>query len=153
MAEGRMDIPSEINLTGSSNDVARWIWKTLVPNSGQAPFVQAEILRAIEKLRWEAQNNGNINWDDRFELLADYIEEKLASQQCFDASVKASIRDDLSRLRGFTPVNDAEDATDLAAHGPYVHDDLYDRLTEHLIVYCRSHPQLIPHVADPRQYR
>ena len=152
-AESRMGTPSEINLSGSSNDVARWIWRTLVPKSGQAPFLQAEILRAIEKLRWEAQNNGNINWDDRFEMLADYIEEKLASQPCFDAAAKASIRDDLSRLRGFKPVDDVEDFSDLAAHGPYVDDDLYDRLTERLIEYCRSHPKLVPHVADPDQYR
>src|SRR5947208_3584268 len=53
-----MDAPREINLTGSDHDIARWIWKTLVPKSGQAAFVQAEILRAIEKLRWEAQGNG-----------------------------------------------------------------------------------------------
>lgn len=148
-----MDIPSEINLTGSNSDIARWIWTTLVPRSGHAPFVQAEILRAIEKLRWEAQNNGNINWDDRFDLLADFIEEKLVSQPCFDASAKASIRDDLTRLRGFKPVDDVVDVQDLAANGPYVDDDLYDRLTEHLIVYCRSHPYLVAHVADPKQYR
>lgn len=148
-----MPTPTEINLTGSSNDVARWMWRTLVPKSGQAPFVQAEILRAIEKLRWEAQNNGNINWDDRFEMLADYIEEKLASQLCFDVAAQASIRDDLNRLRGFTPVNAIKDVSDLAANGPYVGDDLYDRLTERLIVYCRHHPQLIPHVANPEQYR
>ena len=148
-----MDTPHEINLTGSGDDIARWIWKTLVPKSGQAQFVQAEILRAIEKLRWEAQGNGNINWDDRFDMLIDYTEEKLASQECFSSAAKASIRDDLSRLRGFTPVNETTDASNLAAHGPCTDDELYDRLTEHLIVYCRNHPQLIPHVADPKQYR
>src|SRR3954452_6477057 len=148
-----MDVPHEINLTGSDDDIARWIWKTLVPKSGQAAFVQAEILRAIEKLRWEAQGNGNINWDDRFEMLVDYIEDRLASQSCFSSESKASIREDLGRLRGFTPVNETTDASDLVAHGPYTDDDLYDRLTEHLIVYCRAHPQLIPHAADPKQYR
>jgi hypothetical protein len=148
-----MDAPNDINLTGSNNDIARWIWKTLIPKSGQAPFVQAEVLRAIEKIRWEAQGNGNINWDDRFEMLIDYIEEKLASQPCFSVEAKASIRDDLSRLRGFTPVSETTDVSDLAAHGPYTDDDLYNRLTEHLIMYCRNHPQLIPHVADPKQYR
>src|SRR5882724_3063320 len=143
-----MDVPHEIDLTGSDKDVGRWIWKTVVPKSGQAPFVQAEILRAIEKLRWEAQGNGNINWDDRFEMLIDYIEEKLASQPCFSVAAKASIRDDLGRLRGFTPVNEMEDVADLVANGPYTDDDLYDRLTERLILYCRNQPQLIPHVAD-----
>ena len=148
-----MNFPREIDLTGTDRDIARWIWKTLVPRSGQAAFVQAEVLRAIEKLRWEAQGNGNINWDDRFEMLVDYIEEKLASQPCFSAATQASIRDDLNRLRGFKPVDEITDVADLVAHGPYTDDDLYDRLTARLIAYCRNHPQLIPHVADPEQYR
>jgi hypothetical protein len=147
-----MTVPQEIDLTGSDNDVARWIWKTLLPKSGQAAFVQAEILRAIEKLRWEAQNNGNINWDDRFEMLVDFIEEKLTSQPCFASGEKQSIRDDLKRLRQFTPVNEMADLSQLA-QGPYTDDDLYDRLTAHLITFCYSHQQLIRHVADPNQYR
>ena len=147
-----MNFPREINLTGTDNDIARWIWKTLVPKSGQAPFVQAEILRAIEKLRWEAQNNGNINWDDRFEMLIDFIQEKLGSQPCFSAAAKASIQNDLNRLRQFTPVNEITDKSQLE-NGPYTDDDLYDRLTKYLIAYCRNHPQLIQHVADSKQYR
>jgi hypothetical protein len=83
----------------------------------------------------------------------DYLQRTLASQPCFSAAAKESIRDDLSRLRGFTPVDEAEDVSDLAAHGPYTDDDLYKRLIAHLITYCRSHPQLIPHVLDPKQYR
>jgi hypothetical protein len=148
-----MSVPTEINLAGTDADVARWMWKTLVPKSGQAPFVQAEMLRAIEKLRWEAQNNGNINWDDRFEMLVDYLDEKLASRPCFNAATRRSIRADLGRLRGFTPVEETTDASDLAANGPYTDDDLYDRLTGHLITYCRTHPRLVPHVANPEQYR
>jgi hypothetical protein len=134
-----MSAPQQINVTGSDDDVARWIWKTLVPKSGQAEFVQAEVLRAVEKLRWEALNNGNINWDDRFKMLIDYIDKTLTSQACFSEVSRESIRDDLNRLR--------------IADLPYVEDDLYDRLTSHLITFCRSHPQLIRHVADPHQYR
>ena len=64
-----MNVPQEIDLAGSNADVAKWIWQTLVPNQGQAALVQAEVLRAIEKLRWEAQSNSNINWDNRFDML------------------------------------------------------------------------------------
>lgn len=42
------------------------IWKKLVPKQGQADTVQGELLREVEKLRHEAWNNGNINWDDNF---------------------------------------------------------------------------------------
>jgi hypothetical protein len=147
-----MNVPHEINLTGSDDDVARWIWKTLVPKSGQAAFVQPEILRAIEKLRWEAQTNGNINWNDRFEMLIDFIEEKLTSQPCFSNEALASVRNDLNRLRHFRPVAELTDDSQIAEL-PYIDDDLYDRLTGHLITYCRNHPQLVQHVANPDQYR
>nr|WP_176573403.1 hypothetical protein [Nonomuraea pusilla] len=36
----------------------RRIWKTYVPLRGQADTVQGELLRAVEKLRDEAQSNG-----------------------------------------------------------------------------------------------
>jgi hypothetical protein len=42
-------------------DEAGAIWKTKVPPSGQADTIEGELLRAVEKLRWEAQGNGNIN--------------------------------------------------------------------------------------------
>jgi len=145
-------VPREVDLTGSNDHVARWIWKTLVPKSGQASFVQAEVLRAIEKLRWEAQGNGNINWGDRFEMLVDYIETTLTSQSCFSGETKGSIRHDLDRLRNFLPPNELTDDSQISEL-PYVDDDLYDRLTGHLIFYCRHHPQLIPRDAAPEQFR
>jgi len=52
---------------------AKFIWKNYVPKSGQADTVQGELLRVIEKLRYEAQDNGNINWDDGFEMFCHYI--------------------------------------------------------------------------------
>lgn len=42
------------------------MWKNLVPKSGQADILQGEMLRQAEKLRKEACQNGNINWDDNF---------------------------------------------------------------------------------------
>ena len=147
-----MDTPRTIDLTGSSDDIARRIWKTLVPKSGQASYVQVEVLRAIEKLRWEAQGNGNINWDDQFEMLVDYIETILTSQSCFADDSKESIRNDLDRLRNFLPPGELTDDSQIPEL-PYVDDDLYDRLTDHLISFCRDHPQLIPYAADPKQDR
>lgn len=151
--EYEMNLPTEINLAGTDHEVARWIWKNLVPKSGQASFVQAEILRAIEKLRWEAQSNGNINWDDRFTLLTHFIEKHLGSQPCFNDTTKEVISNDINRLRKFKSVPEIEDVSDLAANGPYTDDDLYNRLTDRLIDYCRSHPKLIPHNIVPEQYR
>ena len=147
-----MNDSNRIDLTGSNIDVARWLWKTHVPKSGQASFVQPEVLRAIEKLRWEAQGNGNINWDDRFEMHAQFIETTLTTQDCFSDQAKKSIREDIDRLINFLPVNELKDDSQINDL-PYVEDDLYDRLTDHLIVFCRHAPQLIPYTADPKQYR
>ena len=42
------------------------IWRNYVPEAGQSEILQGELLREIEKLREEAQGNGNRNWDGDF---------------------------------------------------------------------------------------
>ena len=37
----------------------KYLWNTYVPKKGQALTVQGELVRAVEKLRDEAQRNGN----------------------------------------------------------------------------------------------
>ena len=44
----------------------QYIWKNYVPESGQSEVLQGELLREIEKLRNEAKDNGNVNWDSNF---------------------------------------------------------------------------------------
>ena len=46
------------------------IWKNYVPKEGQAENLQGELLREIEKLRYEAQDNGNRNWDEDYSYFA-----------------------------------------------------------------------------------
>jgi len=89
------------NLAGTDEDVARWIWHNLVPESGQASSLQGELLRAVEKLRWEAQSNGNINWDDQFEMFLDFLDDHLQREPRFSSDIRASIASDLGRLRNF----------------------------------------------------
>ena len=134
-----MDTPSEIPVSSDSRQVAQWIWRNLVPKSGQCDTVQGELLRAVEKLPWEARNNGNINWDSGFELLIDFLERTLCNEPEIADDVKESIRDDLGVLR------DNE--------FPYTEEDLYENLTEAVIVFCRVHPQLIPKPTDPLLHR
>jgi hypothetical protein len=141
-----------IPLDGNTQDTARWIWKNLVPKSGQADSVQGEALRAIEKLRWEAQENGNINWDDRFQMFIDFLRQTLCSEESFSKASKNSVIADLDRLQNFLPPNELKDRSQ-AHQLPYVDDDLYDRLTEHLVAFCQQHPRVIPREKDPNQYR
>jgi hypothetical protein len=141
-----------INLAGTDQEIARWVWTNLVPEAGQADCLQAELLRAVEKLRWEAQGNGNINWDDRFEMLVDLLSKHLLGEAGLSPGEKASIGNDLDRLRNFLPVRDLKDDAD-AGRLPYVEDDLYDRLTSSVVRFCRLNPALIPYRHDPGQYR
>ncbi len=141
-----------IYLDGTEYEIGKWIWENLIPKSDQSEWVQGEVFRAIERLREEAQGNGNINWDDRFEMFVDYIGAVLLEENKFSRKDKAIISTDLARLRNFiTP--DKLTSQNQSDQLPYVNDDLYDRLDHYLIEYCRYHPELIPKVHDPKQYR
>ena len=61
-------------------DECKYIWKNYVPQAGQADNLQGELLREIEKIRCEAQDNGNINWDDDYSYFCDFISRKLTEQ-------------------------------------------------------------------------
>lgn len=141
-----------VNVDGSDQEVAQWVWTNLVPRSGQAACLQGELLRAVEKLRWEAQGNGNINWDDRFEMLIDLLSDHLLGETRLAHDEKTAIEGDLERLRNFLPVRDLRD--DAEAHKlPYVEDDLYDRLTSSVVRFCRLNPKIVPYQHNPEQYR
>lgn len=128
-----------IDLDGDTRAVAGWIWRNLVPKSGQAETVQGEILRAVEKLSWEAQNNGNANWDDRFEMFIEFLGTTLSAETRLPAEIRKSVTSDLATLANFDE--------------PYIEDDVYDRLTEAVVAYCRLNPILARKAADPLQYR
>jgi hypothetical protein len=125
-----MDEQTEIPLDDDPKVIASWIWKNLVPASGQSAWVQGELLRCIEKFRWEAQNNGNGNWNSQFKMLADYLEKTLRGEPTFSEKVQHSIHKDMKTVRNYM--------------APYTEDDLYDRLTIHVVAFCRLHPSLIP---------
>ena len=120
-------------------DEARAIWKAHVPRSGQAETVQGELLRAVEKLRDEAQRNGNVNWDRGFVILAGYLRSVLTASGAFDAATTAAIEQDLDRL--------------LQHEDPEVADEPCDRLADRVVEWCRLHPEPVPHEHDPRLRR
>ena len=132
-----------IDVSGTDQQVASWIWRNLVPDRGQAATVQGELLRAVEKLRWEAQENGNINWDEGFLMLLDFLDKHLAGQ---------GIKADLAQLREFLPVAELDDDADRASL-PCVEDALYNRLEAAVVAFARAHPRPLPHTRNPRLYR
>ncbi|WP_455717404.1 hypothetical protein [Anaerosporobacter sp.] len=61
----------------------KYIWKNWVPKQGQADYLQGELLRQAEKLRNEAMDNGNINWDDNFDWFCDFLKYTLVDSDIF----------------------------------------------------------------------
>jgi hypothetical protein len=105
-------------------DEAREIWSQHVPPRGQADTVQGELLRGIEKLRREAQTNGNINWSDQFENFATWIETTLSDSGVFDAAAVAEIHADIVRVRNF--------------EYPATDDAPYDRLADRTVEWSQA---------------
>ncbi|MCS1350912.1 hypothetical protein [Mechercharimyces sp. CAU 1602] len=118
---------------------AKVIWKKYVPKSGQAESVEGELLRAIEKLRYEAQNNGNGNWDNGFERFCTYLWEVLDDRDVFSYEVLQQIKKDFHTLRNYKK--------------PYVKDDLYDRMTDRMIEWSFANKGPVLRENDPNQYR
>lgn len=118
---------------------AKFVWENYVPRSGQADTIQGELLRSIEKLRYEAQDNGNINWDDKFVLLCEYIWDVLNSWGKFSGESLTEIRNDLNRILDYEK--------------PYLKDDLYDRISDHIIEWYLQNKEPIKREKDSNQYR
>ncbi len=143
----------QVNLEGDDFAVESWIWRNLVPKQGRAETLQGELLRAVERLRWEAQSNGNINWDEGFLRFLDFLKMHLAAEPGFAYERKRSVQTDLERLRAFTGIQEDGDEDEVLASLPYMDDDLYDRLADAVVAFSRLHPVLIPHAHDPAQFR
>ncbi|MEV4363293.1 hypothetical protein [Nonomuraea sp. NPDC049625] len=114
---------------------ARRIWQSYVPPRGQADTVQGELLRAVEKLRNEAQRNGNINWSDSFERLQAFLRSMLVDPTLFDEKDLRELIADLDRLADY--------------ERPAIDDAPFDRLTLRVVDWCRAHPEPMEHPHDP----
>ena len=134
-----------------STDVCRYIWKNYVPKSGQADNLQGELLREIEKLRWEAQENGNINWDEDFAYFCGFISNKLSEQSIFSEDEKEEAASIMARLKSYgeysRKVNDGEipqDEIDMNRIA-YVEDDLYDIICDKIARLHMENPEPMPY--------
>ena len=131
-------------------DECKYIWKNHVPKSGQSNVLQGELLRQIEKLRCEAQDNGNRNWDEDFAYFCDFIRETLCSQDIFTENEKQKFVLILNYFRecgnysvglssGQIPDNEF-DVEKIA----YVKDNLYDIVADAIGQLQSKHAAPIP---------
>jgi hypothetical protein len=136
-----IDIEHLHNIHNNKNyfETAKVIWQKLVPKSGQADTVQGELLRAIEKLRDEAQRNGNGNFNKNCHgLLIDFLRKELAGKNLFEKEITDEIDNDLDRLS--------------IGKKPYLEDDLYDRITERIVDWYLKNPTKIAHIPNDKLY-
>jgi hypothetical protein len=118
---------------------AKALWKAYVPPQGQAATVQGELIRAVEKLRDEAQRNGNVNWDEGHKILADFLRDTLLACEVFDQEARREIHGDAARLLDF--------------EHPETTDEPFDRLTDRIVEWSRAHPDPLPHRRNPKLRR
>ncbi|MCW4468149.1 hypothetical protein OGH69_04155 [Flavobacterium sp. MFBS3-15] len=107
-------------------EVGKEIWAKYVPRSGASETVQGELLRSIEKLRDEAQRNGNGNYGAMHMQMADYIATTLIASGMFD---EKEINDDIKPLTYKTK--------------PYLEDDIYDRFCDRICEFYLKYPEPI----------
>lgn len=101
--------------------------------------MQGELLRAVEKLRDEAQRNGNKNWDHGHEILANYVRSTLIDFGHFESSKQKEIIKDINRL--------------LSYDQPYTEDDIYDRLCDRIVDFSIQNPKPIKHDYNNKLHR
>jgi hypothetical protein len=118
---------------------ARSLWLRYVPARGQAETVQGELIRAVEKLRDEAQRNGNLNWCGDHVILARYIRDQLIGSGFFTGVAASEIEQDVGRL--------------LDVEHPETCDETYDRLSDRIVEWSGAHPDPLPRVHDPAPRR
>lgn len=85
------ELECTVTLVDSRYAEAAWrIWKTYVPPRGGQHHPR-RVLRAVEKLRGEAQRNVNTNWDEHHEGLWAHLHEKLTGSGPFVAETSQQL--------------------------------------------------------------
>lgn len=130
-------------------DECKFIWQNYVPKKGKAHNLQGELLREIERIRCEAQDNGNINWDEEFNDFCKFITDSLLSQSVFTDGEKQKIRTIMEYIGNCgayaSRYNDGKvaDKDVNPAKSAYVNDNLYDMICDYIGKLQRNHPNPI----------
>ena len=120
-------------------ELGQYIWQNYVPKSGQSDTVQGELLRASEKLRDEAHRNGNMNWDQGHEILADYIKKTLLKSSDLSWLQKRRLKSDIGIVLNYEE--------------PYLEDDVFDRIEKAILDWCLKNRDPIPREHNPNLHR
>jgi polyhydroxyalkanoate synthesis regulator phasin len=99
--------------------LAQDIWEKDVPQNGQSKTIQGELIRSIEKLREEAQRNGNANYDEGHSMMLEYVSDILIDNKVFSDKQNTKIKEIISELEKKDQIT--------------IKDRYYDFLTERVV--------------------
>ena len=134
--------------------VCKEIWNRWVPQRGQSQVLQGELLRQIERLRYEAQSNENRNWNDDLLYYCDFLRSTLREADCLTPEEQEAVNSALVRLRSCGEVayryyqgeiSDEELAEDYNGELASPNNALYDRGCDALALFYRANPNPIPY--------
>lgn len=129
--------------------IYKHIWNNYVPAVGCSKCLQGELLRQYEKLRWEAEHNGNINWNSSFELFCDFINQNLSGSDALTSNEQEQLKKDLLRIKDSGDyavkfhegkIPDEELDVDKIA---VIDDQLYDRIEKCIIKFYLKYKEPI----------
>ncbi len=142
---------------------ANELWEAYVPESGQAATVQGELLREIEALRTEAQENDNINFDEDYAYFCDFILRTLKAARSSSYFKLFRISRALAAIKRYGTLaaqynrGELGEQEFLALHKgrpafAYHDNDLYDIVLEGIVDFCEANPHPLPHRPNPTLY-
>ena len=143
-------------------NVCKEIWSRWVPQRGQSQVLQGELLRQIERLRYEAQTNENRNWNDDFLYYCDFLRANLREADCLTPEEREGVNAALVRLRSCGEVayryyrgeiTREELEEDYNGELAYTDNDLYDRVCDAIALFYRANPEAIPYEGRRRSRR
>lgn len=124
----------------------KFIWKNYVPEKGQSEVLQGELLREIEKLRNEAKDNGNINWDPNFSYFCENIKRTLCNMSIYteEELLKITLVMDYIKYCGEF-ASGLGSGVDVTVNSiAYTKDNLYDIIADAIGKLQSVHPDPIP---------
>ena len=125
------------------------IWQNYVSLKGKSNCLQGELLREIEKIRCEAQDNGNINWDKEFTHFCEFITQNLVNQPIFSENEKQKINVIMNYIKEcglYAQQYNKGKITDddvIPAKLAYTKDNLYDIICDFIGKLQNKHPEPI----------
>jgi hypothetical protein len=131
------------------------LWKELVPENGNAPTLQGELVRGLGRIENEHFKNGMTNWGDGsgyYENLTKLIHETLKSEKTFSKLVKKVLDADIGEIKisgqvgkaiasGKKPYKAAFDGNVLLQSDV---ERSHQRLGALITIWCQRHPEPLP---------